>query len=76
MVITDACARIRQWTALGRVALSGGVFQNRRLLQATVAGLEHADFEVYTHRQVPPNDGGLALGQAAIAAARVSVDTA
>ena len=75
-VITDACARIRQWTDLGRVALSGGVFQNRRLLQATVAGLEHAGFEVYTHRQVPPNDGGLALGQAAVAAARVSAGAA
>ena len=75
-VITDACARIRQRTDLGRVALSGGVFQNRRLLQATVAGLEHAGFEVYTHRQVPPNDGGLALGQAAIAAARVSAGAA
>jgi hydrogenase maturation protein HypF len=75
-VITDACARIRQRTELGRVALSGGVFQNRRLLQATIAGLEHAGFEVYTHRQVPPNDGGLALGQAAIAAARVSAGTA
>jgi len=71
-VITDACSRIRQRTDLGRVALSGGVFQNCCLLQAAVAGLERAGFEVYTHRQVPPNDGGLALGQAAIAAARVS----
>jgi len=75
-VITDACMRIRRRTDLRRVALSGGVFQNGRLLQATVAGLEHAGFEVYTHRQVPPNDGGLALGQAAIAAARVSAGAA
>jgi len=75
-VITDVCTRIGQRTDLGRVALSGGVFQNRRLLQATVTGLEHAGFEVYTHRQVPPNDGGLALGQAAIAAARPSAGAA
>ena len=53
-VIADACARIRQRTDLGRVALSGGVFQNRRLLQATVAGLERAGFEVYTHRAGAP----------------------
>ena len=53
-VITDACARIRRGTDLGRVALSGGVFQNSHLLQATVARLEHAGFEVFTHRQVPP----------------------
>ena len=44
------------------------MFQNALLLRLTVAGLERADFQVYTHRQVPPNDGGLALGQAAIAA--------
>jgi hydrogenase maturation protein HypF len=67
-VITQVCAHVRERTGVGRAALSGGVFQNLRLLRTAVARLEEAGFEVYTHRQVPPNDGGLALGQAAVAA--------
>jgi len=67
-VIARGCARIRAQRGLGRVALSGGVFQNMRLQHGAVARLEGAGFEVYTHHQVPPNDGGLALGQAAVAA--------
>ncbi len=51
------------------VVLSGGCFQNRILLQLTVRELEARDFRVLTHAAVPANDGGLALGQAAIAAA-------
>ena len=47
--------------------LSGGVFQNSLLAQRTVASLSSAGHEVRTHRLVPPNDGGLALGQAYIA---------
>jgi hydrogenase maturation protein HypF len=51
------------------VALSGGCFQNAVLAQQTARRLEAAGFQVLTHGQVPPNDGGLALGQAAIGAA-------
>lgn len=47
----------------GVVALSGGVFQNALLLRLTLSGLHAKGFEVITHRRVPPNDGGIALGQ-------------
>jgi hydrogenase maturation protein HypF len=55
---------------LGTVALSGGVFQNRTLFEAVCDGLRQRDLAVLSHRAVPANDGGLALGQAAAAAAR------
>lgn len=67
-VIVKTCRRLRDRSGLDRVALSGGVFQNVRLSRLAVEGLGRAGFQVYTHHQVPPNDGGLALGQAAIAA--------
>jgi hydrogenase maturation protein HypF len=72
-VIARVCARVRERTGIARTALSGGVFQNAWLARAAVARLEAAGFEVHTHRQVPPNDGGLALGQAAVAA-RLTAD--
>lgn len=50
-----------------QIVLSGGVFQNRYLTERTAAVLESRGFVVYTHRQVPPNDGGIALGQAVMA---------
>lgn len=53
------------------VALSGGCFQNRVLFDEVSRRLEQANFSVLTHAQVPANDGGLALGQAAIAAAHL-----
>ena len=57
--------RTREVTGLAAVAVSGGVFQNRRLLELLVPDLEQAGFDVLRHRQVPPNDGGISLGQAA-----------
>ncbi|MBZ4016815.1 carbamoyltransferase HypF [Streptomyces purpurogeneiscleroticus] len=69
-LIADVCGRLRETTALTTVALSGGVFQNGLLLDRTVPALERAGFRVLTHRRVPCNDGGISLGQAAVAAAR------
>jgi len=53
------------------VALSGGVFQNELLLRRTVEALQLQHFRVFTNTAVPLNDGGLALGQAAVAVERV-----
>ncbi|MFA1551428.1 carbamoyltransferase HypF [Actinomadura chokoriensis] len=71
-LIVGAASRIREERGLGVAALSGGVFQNMLLLERAVSGLEDAGFEVLTHHRVPPNDGGISLGQAAVATARHS----
>ena len=63
--------RISQDSGIREVALSGGVWQNITLLRRTLSLLENDSFEVYIHREVPPNDGGLSLGQAMIAASRL-----
>jgi len=65
--VVDACVRIRRSDDLNRVCLSGGTFQNLRLLALTVEGLRANSFEVFRHHRVPSNDGGLSLGQAMIA---------
>jgi hydrogenase maturation protein HypF len=65
--IAEVCRRLRAEEKLNRVCLSGGTFQNMKLLARTLAGLRRLDFDVFIHAQVPPNDGGIALGQAAIA---------
>jgi hydrogenase maturation protein HypF len=66
-VARTLCSQIRQHNGLNRVCLSGGCFQNLRLLTGCVRALRHSGFEVFCPRQVPANDGGIALGQAAIA---------
>ena len=69
-MVAEACAALRDRSGLSMVALSGGVWQNMLLLARAVARLEALGFMVLVHRQVPANDGGLALGQAAVAAVR------
>ena len=68
-LLAVASAGAHERTGLNSVALSGGVFQNRLLLETLVARLEKMDFQVYINRRVPPNDGGISLGQLAVAAA-------
>ena len=70
-MIAQVCGLIRTRTGLKEVALSGGVFQNRMLLERALPLLEEQDFSVYTHHQVPPSDGGISLGQALVAMGRM-----
>jgi hydrogenase maturation protein HypF len=69
--IAEACRRIRAAEGLAVVCLSGGTFQNAYLLGRTAQLLRTAGFRVFTHTIVPPNDGGLSLGQAVIASNRL-----
>jgi hydrogenase maturation protein HypF len=59
--------------ALNHIVLSGGVFQNRYLTERTATTLESLGFVVHTHRQVPPNDGGIALGQVVMSSAKQGI---
>lgn len=72
--VFDLCKRIREESHITRVALSGGVFQNRLLTEDVTLLLTDGGFDTYCHRLVPPNDGGLALGQAVIAGKRVACE--
>jgi hydrogenase maturation protein HypF len=67
-MIGEACGLLRERSGLGTVALSGGVFQNLLLLGTVADLLEGLGFRVLTHSRVPPNDGGISLGQAVVAA--------
>ncbi len=63
--------KIRKSSRLSRVVLSGGCFQNKILLEGVINKLRYLDFDVYCHRQVPANDGGISLGQAVVAASMI-----
>lgn len=71
-VIVTVIERLAQQSGVRRVALTGGVFQNVLLLEGTVRALSALGYEVLVQRRVPCNDGGLALGQAVVAAAQWS----
>ena len=68
-VVLEVCRRLRDLHGLSTVALSGGVFQNALLVHRCLDRLEGDGFTALTHRHVPPNDGGISLGQAAVATA-------
>jgi hydrogenase maturation protein HypF len=70
--LAEGVVRMAQTAGLPRVVLTGGCFQNRLLLSLVRRRLEEAGFTVYSHALVPPNDGGLSLGQAVIAAHRLN----
>ncbi len=71
-IVRAACGLVRRRHGLGLVALSGGCFQSVRLAERAAARLAADGFEVLVHRRVPANDGGIAYGQAAIAAHRLA----
>jgi hydrogenase maturation protein HypF len=66
-IVREVCRRVRSAEAINRVCLSGGTFQNVYLLERAVSLLRADGFEVFLHAKVPPNDGGISLGQAVIA---------
>jgi hydrogenase maturation protein HypF len=70
LALVDGIVQVAQAAGEPRVALSGGCFQNALLTERTVRALEAAGFRPYWHQRVPPNDGGIALGQIAVAAAQ------
>jgi hydrogenase maturation protein HypF len=71
-IVAQVCGQIRQTTGLEDVVLSGGVFLNALLTREASTRLRSEGFRVYRHRRVPPNDGGLSLGQLAIAAQQLT----
>lgn len=70
-LVSEVCQMLNKLTGVRKVALSGGVWQNTLLLKKSAVLLEKSGFTVYLHQRVPTNDGGLALGQAVIAARRL-----
>jgi hydrogenase maturation protein HypF len=70
-LLADACGLIRERTGLNLVALSGGVMQNALICPRLKRALAAQSFEVLAHTLTPPNDGSIALGQVAVAAAQI-----
>ena len=70
-LFAELCVVIGKERELSRVVLSGGVFQNLILLTGLTRALEEKGFTVFSHQQVPTNDGGISLGQAVVAAAKI-----
>ncbi|MCU7854530.1 MAG: carbamoyltransferase HypF, partial [Candidatus Thiodiazotropha sp. (ex Lucinoma borealis)] len=68
--VCEMATALAHANGVGTVALSGGVFQNKILFELVINQLESGGFSVLSHRNVPSNDGGLALGQAVIGTAR------
>jgi hydrogenase maturation protein HypF len=69
--LAEAIVEVAKRIGVPRVALTGGVFQNRYLTERAFRRLESEGFRPFTHQRVPPNDGGIALGQVLVAAARI-----
>jgi hydrogenase maturation protein HypF len=72
-MIAEMCIRLRERSGITTVALSGGVFQNRHLVELLVPQLDRQGFTTLRHAQVPPNDGGISLGQVAVGRASLRV---
>ena len=71
--VVEICGQVRESTGLHQVVLSGGVWQNMLLLHKVVPLLREKGYEVFLHRKVPANDGGIALGQLAVAHHRLGL---
>jgi hydrogenase maturation protein HypF len=71
--ILEVSESIRKETSLEKVVLSGGVFQNKYLLEKTIQKLTQKMFKVYTNHQVPVNDGGISLGQLVVASKKTGL---
>ena len=69
--LAEAILAVARHAGAPRVALTGGCFLNRLLLERAAARLAESGFEVLLHRQAPPGDGGISLGQIAVAAAQL-----
>ncbi len=72
-LILEICNQLRAEESVRKVVLSGGTFQNRYILERVERKLMANGFEVYAHKKIPSNDGGIALGQIAIAAKRRAI---